>query len=86
MKSGLIHWDGNNFKPLKNLVEDIKNILLKLNWSDSELARKSGIKQSTISRILIGVTTNPAYTTIEAIVYTIKKGIEKHNGGIINAN
>jgi predicted transcriptional regulator len=86
MKSGLIHWDGNTFKPLKNLVEDIKNILLKLNWSDSKLAKKSGIEQSTISRILIGVTTNPAYTTIEAIVYAIIEGIKKHNGGIMNAN
>lgn len=79
MQTGAIIWEANFFKPLKNLVEEIIEILTKIKWSESKLAYKSGIKQSTINRILIGETKKPAYTTIQAIVEALKKGIEKYN-------
>lgn len=77
-----LKWDANGLKPLNELINDIIEILKALAWSDSKLATKSGVEQSTVSRILSGETANPAYKTIENIIAAIKKGIETYNKGI----
>lgn len=81
MTRKLLSWDDNMFKPLSILINDIKIIIGQLRWSDSMLAHKSGVRQSTVSRILSGQTTNPTYQTIERIIAAIKIGIDSYNRG-----
>lgn len=51
---------------------DLKTAREKRGWDQKTLATKSGVDQSTISRIEAGVTTNPANATVARLEDTLK--------------
>ena len=53
-------------------MKQLKKLIKKKGISFREIARKTGINVSTISRIVSGETENPLYKTVEAIKEAVK--------------
>lgn len=49
---------------MKNLGTNLKNLLIKAQLSENELARRTGVSQQIINRILSGENTNPKIATL----------------------
>ncbi|MBU0510518.1 MAG: helix-turn-helix transcriptional regulator [Chloroflexi bacterium] len=56
-------------KPLLNLADDVLELRLEREWSQSELARRAGTQQSNISRIESGLG-NPTFKFIQKLANT----------------
>lgn len=62
------------------LITDITDLRVQLGWSQSELARRSGVPQKTISRMENGLSfpaLKTLYTLIEAMGHTLTFSINK---------
>lgn len=55
----------------------IRELRQKRGWSQTELARKSGVKQSVLSYIESGKTKNPRIDTLAAIASALGVSVQK---------
>lgn len=62
-------------RPLLELADDILNLRLENQWSQSELARRAGTKQSNISRIESGLA-NPTLKFIQKLAKALGAEVE----------
>jgi len=60
-----------------NIGDNIKKLRAKLNLTQNDLARKSGVKYTTLSKIESGVVTKPTVYIIAKIAKALNTSIEE---------
>jgi transcriptional regulator with XRE-family HTH domain len=59
---------------MNKIKDNIKNLRTKIGLSQEELARRSGIKLSNLSKIEAGFNSNPTLTTLIALAKVLSSG------------